>query len=61
MKNKVWENPQIIALNAKETREDVNTLEGDKGLIFPCPVCGKTGHYHWNCPEKDNNQCPTKS
>lgn len=36
MKNKVWENPTITALNAKETMEDME----EKGII-DCIMPGK--------------------
>lgn len=48
MKNKVWKNPTIVALNAKETKEE---------KVKQCFFCGGD-HYSTRCPINENGQFP---
>lgn len=43
MKNKVWENPTVTTLNAKETMEEMMPIDGK------CPICDSGWHHGRPC------------
>lgn len=56
MKNKVWENPVIISLNAKETMESNIENIGNPEVLYHCPDCGKNHGNGNGCNRAGSNK-----